>query len=896
MHSAWVCRACRRTSGEVTWQSVRHFSHQVTLKQAVSSPARDVALRRTRNIGIIAHIDAGKTTTTERMLYYSGFTRRLGNVDEGDTITDFLPAERARGITIQSAAITFHWPPSSDSNVITSLLSDKASHTVNLIDTPGHADFTFEVIRSLRILDGAICILDGVAGVEAQTEKVWTQASNYRIPRIIYVNKLDRDGAAFNRTVHEIASRLHTWPVLCHVPWWKDGVFMGVGDAVNFRALSWESGGDGRTFQVFDIQQLDQKDPNFATELRAARTALIEALTEYDETIVEEFLESDEDWEGFPADKINACMRRLLVSDEAQQITPVYAGASFRNIGVQPLLDAINVLFPSPLETHDPKISLDNQQSTLGALVTGKNQTIQSASKKGPQLALVSKNLEACALAFKVVNDPKRGVLVYVRVYSGAIARNALLYNTNLSLAERAPRLLRMYASEAQEVQSIDEGQIGVIAGLKHARTGDTLLVYHGTSAKHAPPSPINTLQLQPIVVPPPLFYTAVEPNSLSEEKHLNETIALLLREDPSLQVTVDAESGQTHLAGMGELHLEIARDRLIQDFKVKARMGKIEIGYREAIQAVSPDVTQTFSRDVAGKQSEASCTTSVAPLEEGALATLTAPEASEDEQVSHIPLPDNNLLTITHTGLSSATGRPISTTPAAITPDNPDTTTTPLPFPFSTLLTALTHGCSAALARGPTHLFPLHSTHITIPFSAATHLTPSSTPAALTTATRQAVRAALDASAAQHTPAMMEPVMLATVAVDEASLGAVVHDLSSARGGAVVSLDADSAADVASQQAVQARRLSPQQLGRVYAPRDPFQSGDGGGGAQEQRVSVQRQIRARVPLKEMVGYLKHLRSLTGGRGTFVMSVDRFERMSAQRMKAALAELRGDVV
>lgn len=906
MNPGWICRSCRQSIGLKIKSSARSFSIQTASRQAVQALARDGHLRRTRNIGIIAHIDAGKTTTTERMLYYSGFTRRIGNVDQGDTITDFLPAERARGITIQSAAITFHWPPVSDADSITSLLTDKTSHTVNLIDTPGHADFTFEVIRSLRILDGAICILDGVAGVEAQTEKVWTQASNYRIPRVIYVNKLDRDGAAFNRTVHEIASRLHTWPVLCHIPWWRDGVFMGVGDAINFRGISWEAGGDGRTFQVFDIKQLDEKDPTFAKELRAARAAVIEALTEYDDTLVEEFLESNEDWEGFPAEKINACMRRLLLSSGPQPITPVYAGASFRNIGVQPLLDAINVLFPSPLETNDPRISLDGQQSTLGALISGQSQALTPASnKKQPQSAAVYKNLEACALAFKVVNDPKRGVLVYVRVYSGSITRNALLYNTNLALAERAPRLLTMYASEAQEVQSIDEGQIGVIVGLKHARTGDTLLVYQGTSAKNAPPRPINTLQLQPIVVPPPLFFTSVEPNSLSEEKHLNETMALLLREDPSLHVNIDVESGQTHLAGMGELHLEIARDRLIQDFKVKARMGKIEIGYREAIQAESPPLTETFAREVSGKQSEASCTASVAPLAEGALEshTSSASPSEDSEETTHTALPDDNLLTIHHRGISSHAGQPIAGSQFQ------DSANPALPFSFQTLLTALSHGTSAALARGPTHLFPMHSTHITIDLDAATHLTPTTTPAALTNAARAAVRAALAASARLATPAMMEPVMLATVSVDETSLGAVVHDLSSARGGAVVSLDADADAEAeanpdttSTSTPATSTRLSTAQLSRIYAPRDPFQSDDqtrlGADAAAHASASVnpQRQIRARVPLKEMVGYLKHLRSLTGGRGTFVMSVDRFERMSAQRMKAALGEMRGDVV
>jgi elongation factor G len=253
-------------------------------------------LDRTRNIGIIAHIDAGKTTTTERMLFYSGFTRRIGDVDEGSTVTDFLPAERARGITIQSAAITFHWPPGDGAEGQPptrdpSLPKSAVSHTINLIDTPGHADFTFEVLRSLRILDGAVCILDGVAGVEAQTEQVWNQASTYKIPRVIYVNKLDRDGAAFGRTVREVSSRLAVYPAVCQIPWFEggNGAFVGVADAINLQGLRWKEGEDGRAVKVMNLEQLDTEESSLAQELRRARIALVELLSEQDEAIVEKF-------------------------------------------------------------------------------------------------------------------------------------------------------------------------------------------------------------------------------------------------------------------------------------------------------------------------------------------------------------------------------------------------------------------------------------------------------------------------------------------------------------------------------------------------------------------------------------------------------------------------------
>lgn len=810
-------------------------------------------------------------------------------MDDGSTVTDFLPAERARGITIQSAAITFHWPPTDPAEPISTLLPKNfPTHTINLIDTPGHADFTFEVIRSLRILDGAICILDGVAGVEAQTEKVWHQASGYNIPRVIYVNKLDRDGAAFNRTVKEIASRLHTWPLLCQIPWWSpEGTLKGVGDAVNFRGLLWEGGPrDGSQYQSLDPMTLQQTDPKFYDELLAARTALIEGLTEHDEILVEQFLETDEDWEGFPGDKITESLRRVLLSGK-QAATPVFAGASFRNIGVQPLLDFVPQLLPSPADSPDPTISFGGEEveGTLRVLLQNKQDAKfaeKRPAKKGSQSLAIAKNLEACALAFKVVNDPKRGVLVYVRVYSGTLNRAAMLYNTNLKLSERAPRLMRMYANDAVEVQRLETGQIGVIAGLKYARTGDTLLVYTGANAKTGPPVPFDTLQLRPINVPPPLFFTSVEPNSLSEERNMHETLALLLREDPSLSVRTDEESGQTQLAGMGELHLEIARDRLINDLKVKASTGKIEIGYREAITTPSQSHTETFNREIAGSQAEASCTATVSPIEE-----MNPPTPGvNDAHTQTFALPDNNFMSIHYPYLN-----------AAGTSTNPEKRSLPEDLPLSTVIQSYRTGIQAALARGPTHNLPVHSTHIHLELDVSTHLSSNSTPAALTSSARLAVTSALKASAASSDTVLMEPVMFVTIAVTEAHLGAVVHDISSARGGSVLSLDVESDnADGSADDALD-RRLTTAQLARVYAPPDAFagasatsRDGDASG------VNQQRQIQARVPLKEMVGYLKHLRSLTGGRGTFVMSVDRFERMSSVRMKAVFAEMRGDFV
>ncbi|KAI4692328.1 uncharacterized protein J4E84_003298 [Alternaria hordeiaustralica] len=889
-----------------TRRVLRH--HVKTPRRLLSTqPHHDLLSKATRNIGIIAHIDAGKTTTTERMLYYSGVTRRIGNVDEGSTVTDFLPAERARGITIQSAAITFHWPPLPPSTQtpppppqlpasFDNVLRSSTSHNINLIDTPGHADFTFEVLRSLRVLDGAVCILDGVAGVEAQTEKVWTQAGHYHIPRIIFVNKLDRVGAAFSRTVKEIGVRLHGWPAVCQIPWWKNGNgdFVGVGDVINLRGMLWQAGGDGRDIQAFGLQDLSKTDEKFAEEIKKARIALVEILSEHDDVMVEHFLEHDEDHLAISGLQIMQSLRRVVLQ-APQKVIPVFAGASFRNIGVQPLLDSVVDLLPSPLERPDPEISISNQSSTLSSLLSAAaaapTKTTKPSKKQqqnNGELAISEvKNLSACALAFKVVNDAKRGVLVYVRVYSGSIDRGATLYNTNLSLAERAPRLLKMYANDAVEVDSISAGQIGVITGLKHARTGDTLIVYRGLQMKGTPPGGLHTLQLRPIAVPPPVFFTSIEPNSLSEQKHVQESLAILLREDPSLHLSIDEESGQTHLAGMGDLHLEIARDRLLNDFKAKARIGKIEIGYRETITTMTPTEPYTYTLDklVAGKQTKAAITASVESVEDSNIIPLSPIQHQIEERhalsnqfETTYPLPDNNHLHIHHPTLSSLDS---SAHKQHIPPH--------LSLPG--ILHALQAGTSAALARGPFNGFPVANTRVTLTLDASAHLFPETTSTAISMTARAAVGAGLRQAGEAQPAVLMEPVMNVTIFVNEGSMGAVVQDITSSRGGQILSLDGSESSSLTSSSSSSSDdalpRIDPH---LIYTPPDPFASGTGdmGSGLSDS----QRQIVARVPLKEMVGYLNQLRALTGGRGTFVMSVDGFEKMGSQRQKDVLDALR----
>jgi len=808
------------------------------------------------------------------MLYYSGFSRRIGDVDEGSTVTDFLPAERARGITIQSAAITFSWPPgTAPPKVTTNTPRSSIPHNINLIDTPGHADFTFEVLRSLRVLDGAVCILDGVAGVEAQTEKVWAQAAAYAIPRLIFVNKLDREGAAFARTVKEIGSRLDVWPALCQIPWWDEqGKLVGVADAIGLKGMLWKQGGDGKEIAAFAGAELEKQDSKLATELKQARVALVELLSEHDDEMVEKFLEADEDHLAISSQDIIASLRRCALQ-YPQQVAPVFAGASFRNVGVQPLLDAVVDLLPSPIERPDPEMSVKASapKTTLSSFLSGASSGKATKALSKEKASTAVQNITACALAFKVVADPRRGVLVYVRVYSGSLDRNVALWNTNLQLTERAQKLMRMYANDAVDIESIHAGQIGVIPGLKHTRTGDTLIAYAGANPKTGPPGDVRTMQLKPIDVPPPVFFVSVEPQSLAEERSVKESLESLLREDPSLHVSIDEESGQTHLAGMGELHLEIARDRLVQDLKAKARIGQIEIGYRETVTTDSGELTETYDREVAGKSSSAACTATVKPLEESDTSDINTTQHS-------FQMLDNNRLTVLTPTLQEDGS-----------PANADTPNLPTSLPIQTVLQSLQTGVSAALARGPQHTFPMHSTSITLTFNPQQHIFPNTTPSALSSAARLAVQKALRTSASLSPTVMMEPVMTVAIAVDEDSLGSVVHDISSARGGNVLSLDAS-----------EAESLTPTanpngpivDVARVYTPPDPFHSFSGA--SARESGSGMRTVTARVPLKEMVGYLKHLRSLTGGRGTFTMAVDRFERMGSQRMKEIVKAMRGD--
>jgi len=427
-----------------------------------------------------------------------------------------------------------------------------------------------------------------------------------------------------------------------------------------------------------------------------------------------------------------------------------------------------------------------------------------------------------------------------------------------------------MYANQSVPVQSIEAGQIGVIAGSKFARTGDTLITYLGN--KPIPPEPLNKLQLRPINIPPPVFFAALEPNSLREEKDMHDKLALLLREDPSLHVTQDQDTGQTLLSGMGELHLEIARDRLVNDLKANASMGKIAIGYREAITQPSSVITKVFDKDRADAKGKAGCTAAVEPLE------MDTEQSSGKEDNTIVQLHDGNMILIQAPSLDKR-GRPL----------NSDNASLPGHLSLYEVQGAYMNGALAALSRGPGFSFPMRNTKVTLTLNPEQHIFGGETTySALTAAARLATVAAFRDAMSKGTGALLEPVMNVDISVSEVSMGSVIQDISSSRGGHIISLG-----DNEEENASNKENAAAINVRKIYAPPDPFESGTSSSGDYDQDVNIQRTVKARVPLKEMVGYLKHLRSMTGGRGTFVMSVDRFERVTGQREKALIAELRG---
>jgi elongation factor G len=499
-------------------------------------------LAKTRNIGIMAHIDAGKTTTTERILFYTGITYKIGEVHEGAAVMDWMEQEQERGITITSAATTCQWK----------------NHTINIIDTPGHVDFTVEVERSLRVLDGAVTVFDGVAGVEPQSETVWRQADKYSVPRICFVNKLDRTGADFYRCVDMIVDRLGATPLVLQLPIGSESDFLGVVDLVGMRALTWR--GETQKGEDYVVEEIPA---DMAEQAAEYREKLLETLSEADDAIMEKFLEG----EDLTVEEIQAAIRRATL---AYKLTPVLTGSAFKNKGVQPMLDAVVAYLPSPLDVA----------SVAGHKPGHEDVVIERAPSDSDPFA---------ALAFKIATDPHLGKLTYIRVYSGKIDSGNAVLNSVKDRKERIGKIYRMHANKREEIDSVGAGDIVAVMGLKDTTTGETLC------------DPSNPVVLESMTFPAPVIHIAVEPKSKGDQDKLGVAIQRLAEEDPTFHVRTDEETGQTILGGMGELHLEVLVDRMKREFKVEANVGKPQVAYRETLTKKVEKVDYTHKKQTGG-------------------------------------------------------------------------------------------------------------------------------------------------------------------------------------------------------------------------------------------------------------------------------------------------------
>jgi elongation factor G len=506
---------------------------------------RSFPLEKTRNIGIMAHIDAGKTTTTERILYYTGRTHKMGEVHEGAAVMDWMEQEQERGITITSAATACEWK----------------DHRINIIDTPGHVDFTVEVERSLRVLDGAIALFDSVAGVEPQSETVWRQADKYQVPRVAYINKMDRTGADFFGSVETMKDRLGANPLPIQIPIGAEGDFTGVVDLIENKALVWKD----ELGTEFEYEEVPDDLKDLAHE---HRTHLIEACADYDDELMELYLNEEE----IPHERIAKSLHRATLDIK---VTPVLCGSSFKNKGVQPLLDAIVELLPSPLEVP-PMTGLEP---------AGKGEDEPTEAIREP-----SDDAPFSALAFKVAVDPFVGKLTYIRVYSGKLQQGSRVLNVSTGKTERIGRLLMMHANSREEIEECYAGDILAGVGLKQTSTGDTLA---------APDSPIV---LEQIEFPEPVIAVAIEPKTKADQEKLGQALQRLSEEDPTFQVTSDEETAQTLIHGMGELHLEVLVDRMLREFSVEANVGKPQVAYRETIRERVEKVVYRHVRQTGGK------------------------------------------------------------------------------------------------------------------------------------------------------------------------------------------------------------------------------------------------------------------------------------------------------
>jgi elongation factor G len=626
-------------------------------------------LSKVRNIGIMAHIDAGKTTTTERILFYTGINYKIGEVHEGAATMDWMEQEQERGITITSAATTCHWK----------------DHQINIIDTPGHVDFTIEVERSLRVLDGAVAVFDGVAGVEPQSQTVWRQADRYRVPRICFVNKLDRTGASFEHCVETIKNRLNAIPAVVQLPIGSEANFIGVIDLIKMRALTWR--GETKIGEDYAVEEIPAE---LVDQAQAARHALIELVADHDDHMMEAFLTDEE---SITPELLQDSIRRAVL---ASKITAVLCGSAFKNKGVQPLLDAVIAYLPSPLDV--PAI--------MGFKQGDESVTIERHPTDADPFA---------ALAYKIAADPHLGRLTYIRLYSGKLVAGSTVLNATKGRRERIGKIYQMHANKRQEIASVGAGQIVAVMGLKDTTTGETLSDIS------------NPVVLESMDFPAPVIEQAIEPKTKSDQEKLGMAIQRLAEEDPTFRVHTDDETGQTIIAGMGELHLEILIDRMKREFRVGANIGKPQVAYRETLRRPVEKVEYTHKKQTGGSGQYGRVIINVAPL----------PAGSGYEFVNQI------------TG-----GR--------------------IPREY---IPAVDEGIQDAMQFGVLAGYPVDDIKVTL-IDGAYHDVDSSE-----LAFRVAGSMVFKEAARRADPALLEPVMAVEVTTPEAYLGTVIGDLNARRG-----------------------------------------------------------------------------------------------------------------
>ncbi len=635
------------------------------------SAVENIDLATVRNIGIMAHIDAGKTTTTERILFYTGINYKIGEVHEGAATMDWMEQEQERGITITSAATTCMW--------------DK--HLINIIDTPGHVDFTVEVERSLRVLDGAVAVFDGVAGVEPQSETVWRQADRYSVPRICFINKLDRTGASFDKCVGMIKDRLNAVALVLQLPIGNESDFLGVVDLISMKALTWR--GETQKGEDYTIEEIPA---DMVDKCKQARHDMIETLSEHDDLCMEKYLEGIE----LTDDEIIAGIRRATL---AAKLTPVLTGSAFKNKGVQPMLDAVVRYLPSPLDV----------ESIVGTdMNNAEVEVIRHPENKEP----------FAALAFKIMTDPHLGKLTFIRIYSGVLQTGSTILNSNKDRKERIGKIYQMHANKREERDNVGAGMIVAVMGLKDTTTGETLC------------DPAKPVVLESMDFPAPVISVAIEPKTKGDQEKLGVAIQRLSEEDPTFHVNTDEETGQTIIAGMGELHLEILVDRMRREFKVEANVGKPQVAYRETLRKAVARHDYTHKKQTGGSGQFAKIQIAVEPLPTGEV-------EGGYEFVNKV------------TG-----GR--------------------VPREY---IPSVDAGCKEGMAAGPLAGYPITDVRVTL-LDGAYHDVDSSE-----LAFKIAGLAAFKEAAKLADPAILEPVMRVEVVTPEDFMGDVIGDLNSRRG-----------------------------------------------------------------------------------------------------------------